>query len=215
MAKEKMNLLEKIMAARLEFLNSNPTKSGYNRFQNFKYFELVDIVPVATNVCCKLGIYTHINITEGRAEMIVINTENVNEKVTYQIDAPAVMQDKFNNMLQDVGRSETYLRRYLYMLFLDITENDTVDAADQDQLKGGNGFKRASQIKHKPKKKERVQAERIIKELEQSDDQPNLENAKRVLGAKTFDGTYTVEESNLIFKELEVLLNGTTSKANP
>lgn len=214
MAKEKMNLLEKIMAARLEFLNSNPTKSGYNRFQNFKYFELVDIVPVATNVCCKLGIYTHINITEGRAEMIVINTENVNEKVTYQIDAPAVMQDKFNNMLQDVGRSETYLRRYLYMLFLDITENDTVDAADQDQLKGGNGFKRASQIKHKPKKKERVQAERIIKELEQSDDQPNLENAKRVLVAKTFDGTYTVDESNLIFKELEVLLNGTTSKAN-
>lgn len=210
MTKEKMNIFEKIMIARLDFLNSNPTKSGYNKFQNFKYFELVDIVPVATKICKQLGLYTHININEGKAVMTVVNMEDIKEQVDFKIDAPMVRENDFNKMLQDVGRSETYLRRYLYLLFLDITENDTVDGADQNKTSNGkNEFKKANQIKHRPKKKERVQAEKIIKELEQYNHEPTIENAKKVLGVKTFDGTYTIDESNLIFKELEVLLNGT------
>ena len=210
MTKEKMNIFEKIMIARLDFLNSNPTKSGYNKFQNFKYFELVDIVPVATKICKQLGLYTHININQGKAVMTVVNMEDIKEQVEFKIDAPMVRENDFNKMLQDVGRSETYLRRYLYLLFLDITENDTVDGADQNKTSNGkNEFKKANQIKHRPKKKERVQAEKIIKELEQSEEKPTIENAKKVLGLKTFDGTYTIDESNLIFKELEVLLNGT------
>lgn len=212
MVKENMNIYEKIMTARLQFLESNPQKSGWNKFQNFKYFELIDIVPVATKICCKLGLYTHININEGKAVMTVVNMENVQEQLDFKIDAPMVRENDFNKMLQDVGRSETYLRRYLYMLFLDITENDTVDGADQTQIKQSNlkketGFKKANTIKKQSKTKGRIEAEKIIKELEQ----PNLENAKKVLGLKTFDGTYTIEEGNLIFKELEVLLNGTGS----
>ena len=95
---------------------------------------------------------------------------------------------------------------------MDITENDTVDGADQNQTskpKKENGFRKANELKHNPKPNARVRAERIIKDLEKSDEKPTIENAKKVLGLKTFDGTYTVDESNLIFKELEVLLNGT------
>lgn len=212
MTKEKMNIFEKIMTARLEFLNSNPTKSGYNKFQNFKYFELVDIVPVATKICNELGLYTQINITEGKAVMTVVDMSKWQHQVEFKIDAPMVRENDFNKMLQDVGRSETYLRRYLYLLFLDITENDTVDGADQNQTskpKKENGFRKANELKHKPKPNARVKAERIIKDLEKSDEKPTIENAKKVLGLKTFDGTYTIDESNLIFKELEVLLNGT------
>ena len=214
MTKEKMNIFEKIMTARLQFLYSNPTKSGYNKFQNFKYFELVDIVPVATKICKALGLYTHININEGKAVMTVVNMENVQEQLEFKIDAPMVRENDFNKMLQDVGRSETYLRRYLYLLFLDITENDQVDGADQNQTsktKKDNGFRKANELKHKPKPNARVRAERIIKDLEKSDDKPTIENAKKVLGLKTFDGTYTIDEGNQIFKELEVLLNGTGS----
>lgn len=213
MTKEKMNIFEKIMTARLQFLKSNPTKSGYNKFQNFKYFELEDIVPVAIKICNDLGLYTQINITEGKAVMTVVNMENVQEQLEFKIDAPMVRENDFNKMLQDVGRSETYLRRYLYLLFLDITENDTVDGADQNQTSKpmGNGFKKANELKHKPKPNARVKAERIIKELEKSDEKPTIEKAKKILGLNTFNGVYTIEESNLIFKELEVLLNGTGS----
>lgn len=213
MTEKTMNIYEKIMTARLEFLNSNPTKTGYNKFQNFKYFELVDIVPIATKICCKLGLYTHINIADGKAEMFVANTEssNINESVVYQIDAPMVREDKFNTMLQDTGRAETYLRRYLYMLFLDITENDSVDAADQQ----GNGFKTAKQYKQKTpaKTRERLEAERIIKELEKEDN-VDLENARQKLMKVCANKSFGIDVCNDIWKELEVLLNGSNGKAD-
>ena len=219
MTEKSKNIFEKVMTARLEFLQSNPTKSGYNKFQNFKYFELVDIVPVATKICCKLGLYTHINISDGKAVMTVVNMENSQEKLEFKIDAPMVRENDFNKMLQDIGRAETYLRRYLYMLFLDITENDTVDAADQNQQRGSN-FKTANQYKSKPQsrqKKEqhfqtannvileksaaRIMAENIIKSL----DEPTLLKAKMELAEMSKD--MSKEECMQVLKELEVLLN--------
>ena len=206
------------MTARLEFLQSNPTKSGYNKFQNFKYFELVDIVPVATNICCKLGLYTHININDGKAVMTVVNMDNVNEQLEFKIDAPMVRENDFNKMLQDVGRAETYIRRYLYMLFLDIVENDLVDGADQKST----DFKTANKYKSKPKtrqKKEhnfqtaneiiteksaaRVTAENIIKGLEK----PTILAAKMELAEISKETDMSKEECMQVLKELEVLLN--------
>lgn len=216
MTEKTKNIFEKVMTARLEFLQSNPTKSGYNKFQNFKYFELVDIVPVATNICCKLGLYTHINITDGKAVMTVVNMENSIEKLEFKIDAPMVRENDFNKMLQDVGRAETYIRRYLYMLFLDIVENDLVDGADQKS----NDFKTAKQYKSKPKtrqKKEknfqnanniiteksaaRVTAENIIRGLKN----PTILAAKMELAEIRKD--MSKEECMQVLKELEVLLN--------
>ena len=37
-------------------------------------------------------------------------------------------EGNINNQLQNLGKIQTYIRRYLYMQFLDITENDVVDA---------------------------------------------------------------------------------------
>lgn len=210
MTKEKMNIFEKIMTARLEFLNSNPTKSGYNKFQNFKYFELVDIVPVATKICKELGLYTHININEGKAVMTVVNMENVHEQLDFKIDAPMVRENDFNKMLQDVGRSETYIRRYLYMLFLDIVENDTVDAADQNKPK--NDFRTAAQYKKRTpvKSRARLEAEKIVEGLEDK----TLENARLKLIEVCGERKLPAKQCEGIWQELEVLLNGTDGKAN-
>lgn len=213
-----MNIYEKIMSARLQFLQSNPQKSGYNKFQNFKYFELMDIVPVATKICCNLGLYTHINIGDGVANMTVLNTENTDEKVEYVLTAPQVQQDKFNNMLQDVGRCETYIRRYLYMLFLDITENDTVDGADQKsvtfkpankvrQRKSREPFKPANKVKSAEKSSARIVAENIIKDMPN----PNLLQAKVELAKICKEADMGEGECNEILKCLELLLNGTNS----
>lgn len=210
MTNENKNIFEKIMSARLKFLNSNPKKSGYNKFQNFKYFELVDIVPIATKICCELGLYTHIFFEEETAIMLVINVENPKEKVEYRIPAPTVREDKFNSMLQDTGRAETYLRRYLYMLFLDITENDSVDAADQ--TKNGNGFKTAIQYKQKskPKSNARKKAEGIIQSLEIQNKEVTLLNAKIQMMEYFKKGEIQEADCDKILKELEVLLNGSS-----
>lgn len=216
MANKKMNIYEKIMSARLQFLQSNPQKSGYNKFQNFKYFELVDIVPVATKICCELGLYTHINIEDSQAVMLVLNVDDPSEIVEYRLTSPVVQQDKFNNMLQDVGRCETYIRRYLYMLFLDITENDTVDGADQKTFKSANNLKRgkskapfktANNVKVTDKSSARIVAEKIIKGM----NNPTLLDAKVELAKICKEGDMDADECDEILKCLKILLNGTNS----
>ncbi len=213
--KKNENIYKKIMTARMEFMKSNPQKTGYNKFQNFKYFELMDIVPVATKICCKIGLYTHININEGKAVMTVVNMENVHEQLDFKIDAPMVRENDFNKMLQDVGRSETYLRRYLYILFLDITENDTVDGADQNSFKtpkptkqkGKKTFKTANNYKNK-ETPIRKQAKGIIKPLEIQDKEINLLNAKIQLNEYLQNREIQEADCEAILKELEILLNG-------
>ena len=131
----KDNLYSKIMKVRKEFKNVEIKKSGKNEFQNFSYLELSDFVPTAIDLCENIGLYTHINIgsitNKEYATMTVINTENTEEKVVYSLELPCISKEgAFNNKIQDIGKMETYIRRYLYMLFLDIAVADAVDSED-------------------------------------------------------------------------------------
>ena len=45
--KEKKNIFQKLMQARIDFAKKNIQPSGYNAHLNFDYLELKDIIPVA------------------------------------------------------------------------------------------------------------------------------------------------------------------------
>ncbi len=129
------NIYSKIMKIRKEFSDSTIKKSGKNEFQNFTYLELSDFVPIAIKLCEENGVYTHINVgtitNEKYATMTVVNVDNVEEKVVYSLELPCISKEgAFNNKIQDIGKMETYIRRYLYMLFLDIAVADSVDSED-------------------------------------------------------------------------------------
>lgn len=133
------NIYEKIMTVRQKFKNRKDIKkSGENKFQGFKYYELSDIVPPTIDLCNEVGLYTHIdvgitlpNIDGIYAKMQVINTANVEEKVEYLIKMPYIADEGgFNAKIQDTGKGQTYIRRYLYMLFLDLAIPDEVDSAN-------------------------------------------------------------------------------------
>ena len=126
------------MNARLQFLESNPKKSGRNEFQKFSYYELDDIVPTATRICNELGLYTEIDLGAnlfGYATLTVINIDNADEKVYFRIKMPELNNENMNKALQETGSCQTYLRRYLYLQFLDIAQNDEVDSTDLSQSK--------------------------------------------------------------------------------
>lgn len=143
MVDSKQNIYDKIMTARLLFLESNPKKSGRNNFQKFDYYELRDIIPAATRICNNIGLYSEINLTSKMATMKIINIDNPKEIVLYHLPVPEINGKDSNKLLQDTGKTETYLRRYLYMLFLDIAENDQVDAEDM--------IKNRRQLKTRPR----------------------------------------------------------------
>lgn len=128
----KLNIYQKIILARQKFLEMNIKKSGVNRFAKFKYFELEDIVPPMTQICLELGLVALPSFGDC-AVLTVINTDKPEERETFvspmrQLSIISVEGNRKMNELQGLGSEQTYQRRYLYMMFLDIVENDVVDA---------------------------------------------------------------------------------------
>ncbi len=131
---ESMNTMQKLSKARLYFLNSKVGKSGKNILLEFKYFELEDIVPIAIRIFDRVGLVAVDDFGGEIASKTIYNVHNPD-------DVPVVFQVKYReaeqiinkngkavtNPLQALGSSITYLRRYLWMVALDITEPDNVD----------------------------------------------------------------------------------------
>lgn len=128
------NVYQKLIKAREQFLNADVQKTGKNMHLSFKYFELDDIVPTATRIFSEIGLVPIVNFTVDVATMTVVNTDNPEDTVAFiapfnQI-APIVSNTgkQATNEMQALGSSITYMRRYLYMMALDICESDSIDA---------------------------------------------------------------------------------------
>lgn len=129
-----MNIYQKLLKARAMFLEADVKKTGKNMHLSFKYFELEDIVPTATRIFGEVGIVPLVNFTADTATMTMVNTDNPEETVTFvspfnQI-APIISNTgkQATNEMMALGSSITYMRRYLYMIALDICESDGIDA---------------------------------------------------------------------------------------
>lgn len=131
---EGMNVRQKLAKARLYFLNQKVKKSGKNMKLEFKYFELEDIVPPALRIFARVGLVSNTVFDGEKASMTIMNTDNPQEDgiqfVAPYREAGQIISKAGNevtNPIQALGASITYLRRYLWMMALDITEPDDVD----------------------------------------------------------------------------------------
>ena len=125
-----MNVWQKLLAARIDFLREGVTKSGVNMHAEFKYFELEDIVPVATKIFSTYNCLFVTSFPEGKAVGRLINLDNTEEQVVVEFNARSISEPaKFRmNEVQGLGAEITYMRRYLYFLILDVVEADAFDA---------------------------------------------------------------------------------------
>lgn len=136
--KEPMNVYQKLIEARSKFLNGGVEKSGKNMSVGFKYFELTDIVPTVTNIFKELGLLGVTNFDKELAVMSIINCEDPLEKIEFTAPfnqiAPIVSNagKQVTNEMQALGSSITYMRRYLYMIAMDIVENDEIEPMIQN-----------------------------------------------------------------------------------
>ena len=126
------NVYQKLLKARAMFLGSDTKKSGKNMHLAFKYFELDDIVPVATKIFEEVGLISLVNFTSDTATMTIVNTDNeesVEFSAPFNQIAPIVSSTgkQATNEMQALGSSITYMRRYLYMIALDICEPDNIE----------------------------------------------------------------------------------------
>ena len=134
---EEMNVKQKLIKARLAFLNEKVTKSGKHMKLEFKYFELEDIVPPAIRIFNRYGLVHNTVFTRESATMYIHNVDGDEEPLTFSVpwtDSEQIVSREgksVTNPLQAEGSTITYLRRYLWMMALDITEPDSVDPATE------------------------------------------------------------------------------------
>ena len=130
------NVYQKLLEARVLFMEEDVKKSGKNMKMSYKYFELQDIVPVATPIFQKVGLLPVVTFTNEDAMMTIFNVDNPGEFILFTSpmrEIEPIISNKtggeVTNAIQRLGSVETYQRRYLYMIALDIVESDDIEAS--------------------------------------------------------------------------------------
>ena len=134
-----MNIYEKLNNARYEFLQSGIKKSGKNIKQAYMYFQLADIIPTAEEIFKKYKLLKVDNIIDNIFISKVINCEQPEETIEFNV--PFAVADpiissrtggEVTNVVQRIGSSITYIRRYSWQLVMDIVEADLIDGDGTD-----------------------------------------------------------------------------------
>ncbi len=124
-----MSVYKKLQEARVILHKTNLNKSGKNKFAGFNYFELADFIPQITEIFNKLGLCGIVSFTADTAYLTVHETEG-DGFVTFT--SPLVMAENAKGQaIQSLGATHTYFRRYLWLMCMEIIENDVIDAVDQ------------------------------------------------------------------------------------
>jgi hypothetical protein len=124
-----MSVYKKLQEARVILHKTQLNKSGKNKFAGFSYFELADFIPQITEIFNKLGLCGIVSFTADTAYLTVHETEG-DGFVTFT--SPLVMAENAKGQaIQSLGATHTYFRRYLWLMCMEIIENDVIDAVDQ------------------------------------------------------------------------------------
>lgn len=124
-----MNVYKKLQEARVKLHNTKLNKSGKNAFAKFNYFELGDFIPQVTSIFNELGLCGIVSFTQDTAYLTVHNVEGENDFVTFTSPLIYASVEK-TQPIQNLGSTHTYMRRYLWLMCMEIVENDVVDAAE-------------------------------------------------------------------------------------
>ena len=116
----------KLQKARVILQEQPLKKSGFNSFAGFKYFELADFLPSINVIFDNLGLCSVFSVSDGMATLRIFDSEHGGMIIFRSPTADAASGKA--PPIQALGSMHTYLRRYLMLNALEITEHDAVDA---------------------------------------------------------------------------------------
>lgn len=121
-----MKVYKKLIDARNLLQTTELTKSGFNKFAGYKYFELGDFLPSVQAIFKDVGLVDVISFSADVATMTIFDVEDGSSIVFTSPMGSATL--KGCHEVQNIGAVETYQRRYLYTTALAIVESDALDA---------------------------------------------------------------------------------------
>lgn len=170
-------IFSKLQSARVKVQESGLKKTGWNEYGKFHYFQLEDFEPAATKAfqevnLCPIFTTKYNENGERIAELKLVDGDNPEDSIVFTV--PFAESNASKNPAQALGSTITYLRRYLSMMCLDISETDIIDASSGSQMDANGATKKPEpQKKTAQAKKEEPKAE--PKKQEQPKEEPNTE----------------------------------------
>lgn len=154
---ETKSIYAKLVSARAEFHSSSITKTGFNSFSKYSYFELSDFVVSGMAIMARHDL---IPICSFETELATMTVYDITCDATIVITSPMSSADlKACQPVQSLGAVETFQRRYLWVALLEIVEHDAIDSsasgnpndtkpaeATQEQMATIKDFKDAGKI---------------------------------------------------------------------
>jgi hypothetical protein len=123
-----MNVYKKLQAARERLQQTALSKSGENKYAKFKYFELGDFIPQVTKIFDDIGLCGVVNFTHELATLTVYDAD-ADGSIVFCTPLVHANVEKVQP-IQNLGATHTYMRRYLWLMAMEIVEHDAVDSAE-------------------------------------------------------------------------------------
>lgn len=119
-----MTVYKKLQEARFRLVNTTIQKTGKNKFAGFEYFELGDFIPAIQKIFNEVGLCGVVSFTD----IATLTVYDADDGTSIQFCTPIVNAENAKGQpIQSLGATHTYLRRYLWLLALEIVEHDAVD----------------------------------------------------------------------------------------
>jgi len=122
-----MTVYKKLQEARFRLVNTTIQKSGKNKFAGFEYFELGDFIPAIQKIFNEVGLCGVVSFTD----VATLTVYDADDGTSIPFCTPIVNAENAKGQpIQSLGATHTYLRRYLWLLALEIVEHDAIDGVE-------------------------------------------------------------------------------------
>lgn len=125
-----MNLYEKLGNIQLQLLDTEISKSGHNKFGNFKHYELNDLLPPIIRLCGENKCVSYFSTEENDVFLHLVDLESENSIVLNMTMPPLEKLAKMN-LMQSKGAYITYVKRYLLLNLFNIVDTEIIDSLNQ------------------------------------------------------------------------------------
>lgn len=120
----------KLQKARYMLAGRPIKKSGQNRHHGFSYFELGDFLPEVQDIFDEVGLCGRTWFDANTGYLAIYDSEKPDSYVVFSSPTAEAKLNK-GTPIQELGAMHTYMRRYLWVMAMEIVENDIVDAQEQ------------------------------------------------------------------------------------
>lgn len=140
-----MNIYQKLTCMRAKSHQMGIKKTGHNKYEGYRYFQLEDIANPLDHLCSELGL-AHVYHSElDTATLTLVNVDDPSEKIDFTMHAlqsfkneESNKSDNVDNRQKNLQKTETSNKRHLYSTLLNLNEGDWKQLEEEDEEEASN-----------------------------------------------------------------------------